>query len=273
VCRLYAFRSTEDTKVECTLVHSQNALMTQSEQDRAGLSHRHGWGIVTYDGSPAEDRQAWAAYHGEHFRRAAAKAYATVVLAHVRRATVGEPALENTHPFKYRNWSFAHNGTIPSFAQIKPFILAEIDENHRQLIRGQTDSEHLFYYSLSLLQRYPKKGLEGVIRRVVGTTLDWLKESDVTSKPGLNLILTDGATIAGSRLGRTLFYVKRSGVYDCEICGFPHIHHNPDRDYRAVVVASEPLTNEQWVPFPDSCTWQVDNNAEISIDNRPFTER
>jgi len=247
VCRLYAFRSTEDTKVECTLVHSQNALMTQSEQDRAGLSHRHGWGIVTYDGSPAEDRQAWAAYHGEHFRRAAAKAYATVVLAHVRRATVGEPALENTHPFKYRNWSFAHNGTIPSFAQIKPFILAEIDENHRQLIRGQ--------------------------RRVVGTTLDWLKESDVTSKPGLNLILTDGATIAGSRLGRTLFYVKRSGVYDCEICGFPHIHHNPDRDYRAVVVASEPLTNEQWVPFPDSCTWQVDNNAEISIDNRPFTER
>ena len=50
MCRLYAFRSTEETKVECTLVHAQNALMAQSRRDRSGLSHAHGWGIVAYVG-------------------------------------------------------------------------------------------------------------------------------------------------------------------------------------------------------------------------------
>lgn len=268
MCRLYAFRANEDTKVECTLVHSQNALMTQSEQDQSGLSHGHGWGIVTYDNENTEDRQAWAAYHGEHFKRSAAKVYANLVLAHVRRATVGEPAIENTHPFKYKHWSFAHNGTIPSFELIKPVILDAMDVGHKELIRGQTDSEHLFHYALSLLKRNPENNLEAVVRQVVQDALAWIREVDATGKPGINLVLTDGKTIAGSRLGRTLFYVQRSGIYDCEICGFPHIHHDTSHNHRAVVVASEPLTHEQWSEFPAQCTWQINSDAELQIDDR-----
>jgi glutamine amidotransferase len=36
------------------------------------------------------------------------------VLAHLRRATVGRVALENTHPFCHGSWVFAHNGTLPA---------------------------------------------------------------------------------------------------------------------------------------------------------------
>ena len=74
MCRLYGFRANEPTKVECTLVHAQNALMVQSREDLAGKSHANGWGLATYeDHLPHLERQAWAAYHGEHFRRAAAR--------------------------------------------------------------------------------------------------------------------------------------------------------------------------------------------------------
>jgi glutamine amidotransferase len=53
----------------------------------------------------------------------------------------------------------------------------------------------------------------------------WCREIELAAAVGLNVILTDGERMVGSRLGRTLFYVEREGVHDCEICGFPHIHH------------------------------------------------
>lgn len=270
MCRLYVFRSSEETKVECTLVHSQNALMTQSEQDQSGLSHSHGWGIVTYDGDETEDRQAWAAYHGEHFKRSAAKIYASLVLAHVRRATVGEPSVENTHPFKYKHWSFAHNGTVPSFEKVRPKLLAAMGTEYSQQIQGQTDSEHLFYYGLALIEQFPDRSLESIVRQIVADTLGWIKEVGATGKPGLNLVFTDGIKIAGSRLGRTLYHVKREGIYDCEICGFPHIHHEVNHNHLAVVIASEPLTNEKWTTFPEECTWHISRGVELAIDIKPF---
>lgn len=115
MCRLYGFRANEPTKVECTLVYAQNALMVQSREDLAGHGHAHGWGVATYeDRRPHVERHAWAACHGEHFRRSAARIFSRQVLAHVRRATVGTPKIENTHPFVDGPWTFIHNGTVPA---------------------------------------------------------------------------------------------------------------------------------------------------------------
>ena len=46
MCRLYALRANEPTRVECSLVRSQNNLMRQSERDSEGLVHGHGWGVA-----------------------------------------------------------------------------------------------------------------------------------------------------------------------------------------------------------------------------------
>ena len=62
----------------------------------------HGWGVADYrDGVPLIEKQTWAAFHGEHFRKSAARVYAHTVVAHVRRATVGSTSIENTHPFNH----------------------------------------------------------------------------------------------------------------------------------------------------------------------------
>ena len=93
MCRLYGFRANEPTKVECSLVQAQNALMAQSRMDQAGLTHGHGWGVAEHpDGLPMVEKQAWAAYHGERFKKTAARVYSKTVIAHVRRATVGAHA-------------------------------------------------------------------------------------------------------------------------------------------------------------------------------------
>jgi len=268
MCRLYIFQANEPTKVECPLVYAQNALMMQSIKDTtAGMSHAHGWGIATYkgilgsDGVPRAKRQAWAAYHGEHFEKAAAGIYSTTVLAHVRRATVGEPALKNTHPFVHDHWAFAHNGTVPGFQMFKEQMVEETAEIYRPHIAGETDSEHVFYFFLTYCLRYPDRPILENLRAAIQQIYQWSGEYAPKGKMGLNLLFTDGRHLYGSRIGRTLFYTRHEGVYDCEICGFPHIHHAPSIDYRAIDIASEPITRtDNWTTIPEQSLFHVDES-------------
>lgn len=267
MCRLYGFRANEPTKVECTLVHAQNALMVQSKEDLSGYRHGHGWGVATYrDGRLQVERQAWAAYHGEHFKRAAARIFSCTVLAHVRRATVGPPAPENTHPFVEDRWAFAHNGTLPNFERLRPRILEATAPRQRALIRGVTDSEHIFHLLMSQLAAAPQRPLIESLRALVERLIAWSRAEDPEARIGLNLMLTDGAQLVGSRIGRSLYVVERDGVRDCAICGFPHVHHDPRRDYRAVVVASEPLTGEAWRAVPEGSVYQVSRDVRLGVE-------
>lgn len=258
MCRLYGFRATELTKIECTLAHAQNALIIQSHQDRSGASHLHGWGLAFYRNQQLYvERQARAAIEDENFRRAAARAYSDAVLAHVRRATVGRVALENTHPFHHGSWTFVHNGTLPHFAELRPKLLAAMTLEHRAAIQGETDSEHIFHMILSRYETMPGQPLLDALRACLQQIIAWCDPTDSAARIGLNVLLTDGVRLVGSRWGRTLHYIERRDVHDCEICGFPHIRHDPRRPYRAVVIASEPISHEPWREAPDHCVFTV----------------
>jgi glutamine amidotransferase len=266
MCRLYGFQANEPTKVECTLVHAQNALMRQSRSDLAGYRHAHGWGVAAYENDlPRLERQAWAAYHGEHFKRAAARVFARTVLAHVRRATVGEPGLENTHPFTDGHWSFIHNGTVPAFDQIKERMLEVTSSEHRSQIAGVTDSEHLFRLFLTRLEENPTKDRGEILTDMLETVVGWSEGAQLSEKLGLNIIVTNGHEIVATRWGRGLFHLRRQGVYDCEICGFPHVRHQANADYQAVVIASEPITHENWTEVPERSIVQVRSGFDLSV--------
>ena len=225
MCRLYGFMANEPTKLECSLVHAQNALMEQSRIDREGLTHGHGWGVAAHpDGVPFVEKQAWAAYHGEHFKKTAARVYSKNVIAHVRRATVGSPSIENTHPFVHGAWLFAHNGTIPNFDLVREKLLAELDPLHRAEIKGSTDSEHVFRYLITLWGHEPKRSLMETLRRGLEQVIAWCREVDPERKISLNVLWTNGEFMVGSRLNRTLWYLERDGIERCEICGQSHIH-------------------------------------------------
>ena len=267
MCRLYAFHANEPTKVECPLIYAQNALMMQSAEDESGHSHTHGWGIATYKNDiPQVERQAWAAYKGECFEKAATKIYSTTVIAHVRRATMGAPARRNTHPFTFDRWTFAHNGTVPGFKKIRSKMIEEIDENFRSKITGETDSEHVFYFFLTLNQRFPQRTVIENLTETIRKTCQWSKECVPDGLMGLNIILSDGKGIYGSRIGRTLFYAQHKGVYNCEICGFPHIHHVPSIDYNAIDIASEPITKDDWIEIPDRTVFFTDKSFGLQVE-------
>lgn len=268
MCRLYGLRATEPSKIECQLVHAQNALMEQSRENMAGRSHAHGWGVVTYrERLPRVEKQAWAAYHGEHFAKTAARSYSDVVIAHVRHATVGPATIENTHPFKHGRFAFAHNGTVPNFGLVQEPMIAATDPLHRNEIHGTTDSEHIFRYLLSLWERDPGRPLVETLRLGLQRILAWSREIDPEAPVSLNVLWSDGQQLVGSRLRRTLWYLERDGVPLCEICGKTHVRHHrrrrPPGPYRAIELASEPVTGERWLEVPDATVCNVDEDYRL----------
>jgi glutamine amidotransferase len=235
--------------------------MQQSSGDAEGLVHGHGWGVADYaNGLPLIEKQVWAAYDGEHFAKKAARVYAHTVVAHVRRATVGVQSIDNTHPFAFGRWVFVHNGTVPNFPQVRDRMIGHIDPMMRNDIRGTTDSEHIFYYILSLHLTHPDLPLMEVVRLALQRIDAWSKEVTPDRKAGLNIVLTDGNHFVGSRAGRTLWHLEREYVFECPICGKPHVHHEKGTGYRAFEIASEPLTDENWQEMPDDHVYSVDED-------------
>jgi predicted glutamine amidotransferase len=266
MCRLYGLHANEPTKIECSLVHAQNALMEQSRKDMEGFSNAHGWGLAAQsDGVPFVEKQAWAAYHGEHFKKTAARVYSKTVIAHVRRATVGPPAVENTHPFIHGIWMFAHNGTVPNFDKVRERLIERLDPLHRNEIHGSTDSEHIFRYLMTLWEHDPGRPLLETLRLGLERVIDWCLEIDPNRRISLNVLWTDGERMVGSRLNRTLWYLERDGVALCEVCGKSHVHHSPEQHYRAVEIASEPITHEHWLQIPNGILFSVDPDFCLNI--------
>lgn len=275
MCRLYAFRASEPTKVECTLIHAQNALLHQSRRDRMGKTHSDGWGVGYYVNSkPVLVRREFSAFEDLHFAETAERIYSKTVVAHVRRASVGEPSLVNTHPFSLGVWTFAHNGTVWGFEELEERIVAETDPellSHRQ---GTTDSEASFLW---LLSRMKQAGISAdepctdlqKLSQVVCEAVTELSHRSLGTNPEknvrLNWILTDGAMLVATCWNHTLHWVLRENIRDCEICGIPHEQHHEVTGYRAVVIASEAISHEDWQEIPNFSLLSLDENIRIEI--------
>jgi glutamine amidotransferase len=132
-----------------------------------------------------------------------------LIIGHVRAATVGSIRTENTHPFRYREWLFAHTGSIDSYAGIRNRLLESIPEFLRKDIRGDTDSEVLFHIVLSFLHdagRLQDGGTDA--RTVIGALASTASLVDniigeVGGKTGfpLNAVLTNGELLAAIHRG------------------------------------------------------------------------
>lgn len=261
MCRLYGFRATEPTRLECALVRAQNALVVQSRRDRRGLSNADGWGVGFYErGEPVIEKCDAAASEGEHFRQIAERVCSSTILAHVRRATVGRASKANSHPFRVGTWTFAHNGTLTGFDALAQVLEAETEPALFKNRLGTTDSELVFLWLVGRLMRAgiavdaacgDHELLAEVFGRSVGELAAKSEAAGATAPAKLNFLLTDGTTLAASRWGIGLHILVREGGSDCGICGSSHVEGSRADGYRACAVASEPITSETWEEIPE----------------------
>jgi predicted glutamine amidotransferase len=237
MCRLFGQHAHPDVDACAALCGAANALRFQSHR------HPHGWGIGWYRaGSPHVRRGILPAHADEAFVAAGREVRSRIVVAHVRDASVGPVRHENTHPFVFDRWLFAHNGTVARWADdpgVRAGVEAEIDPDLRGEIRGDTDSERCFYLFLTRLRAragLALPGVEDVRRALAETTRAVVALADRVPAPkptSLTLLVTDGRILAACRRGRTL-------------------HLSCDAGPRhAFVVASERIGPGAWSEVPE----------------------
>lgn len=197
MCRLFGLLGNPRSPAEPWLVGADRSLLAQSHvtEDQA---QRDGWGIAWYTDQrqPRLEKGVGGAYaESAAFSRAARASQGPVVLGHLRHASnplnlpherlIGR---ENSQPFAYHNYLFAHNGSIPYPRETRP-LLGKFEEQ----VRGVNDSEVLFW----LLVRHTDAlgdPLQGYARTVSDLTRVWSQRADRVEAPftGLNVLFTRG---------------------------------------------------------------------------------
>lgn len=209
--------------------------------------HRDGWGIALHDTDacklivdhlPSVSSPAAAALRQRPLK-------ARNVVAHIRKATQGRVARENSHPFVRqlwgKSWSFAHNGNLAAFSPA-PDVGYVPD--------GETDSERAFCHLLAgLRQRFtaapPQPGaLIATVAALAG---------QIARHGSFNFILSDGDLLFAYCSTRLHYVVREypfatARLLDCDVeIDFNRHNHLDDR---IAVIATEPLTSgEQWQAF------------------------
>lgn len=287
MCRLYGLQATHPTKATCELLDAQNALIRQSRQDARGRSNPHGWGVGhVVDRTTNCFRQVQPASESPSYREAALTTTSTTMVAHVRRATVGAPRRENTHPFRHGEALLIHNGHIPQFDAVRPRLLRRIKGAFGDRVQGATDSEHLLALLLQLQSEAPEAPLHTITAKAVRLVQTWVQEAapratthpseadfsgwshrDLKDVLALNVLWTDGRGLAGVRLNRTLWALKRNRVLTCPVCGQDHAAPDDGVAYQAVALASERITAEDWTAVPNGSVFTAGRRAALHVES------
>ncbi len=222
---------------------------------RGGCTDHHsdGWGIAFFESNGSQpgkgmryfvDKQSAATSPiAQMLRSYPIKSHN--VVAHVRKATVGQVTLENSHPFVRelwgRYWVFAHNGDLKDFAPTLHGSFKPV---------GDTDSEWAFCW---LLQEIAKS--HAGVPSVGELSLTLAELVPKISRHGtFNFLLSNGQAL-WTHASTNLHYLVRQFPFS-EI-------HLRDEDVkvdlaelngpedRLAIVVTEPLTtNENWIRLP-----------------------
>ena len=288
MCRIFAFRSRVSLKVQRSLVKAENALRLQSEL------HPHGWGIAYYltdEKQPQQVKSVESAFTDERFERVAGFLTSHAVVAHVRKATVGELGITNTHPFHWNGWSFCHNGTIFGFGQLRERILERIAPRFRKQIRGTTDSESLFYLLLTTMEEAgcnldePGETLPAVLDEKLGELLGWLRDEGLATgadarEPMMSFVLTNGRLMLANRFNGSLYFsTQKVRCADFDVCPIADkVCHGPRQigiRHTHFLIASDPTSKDDvWEEIPNRHVAIVDGQlalriADLGLDGPP----
>ncbi|MFD0354643.1 ergothioneine biosynthesis protein EgtC [Streptomyces sp. NPDC127110] len=231
MCRHLAYLG-PPVALERLLSEPEHSLVRQSWQprrQRSGTVNADGFGVGWYaegDPVPARYRRAGPVWGDLTFADLARVVRSGAFLAAVRDATLpGADGEAAAAPFASGPWLFSHNGAVRDWPDAAGPLAAALPPRELLQLAARTDSALVW----ALVLRRLREGDD------IGTALAEPVRELSTAAPGsrLNLLLTDGATIAATAWGDSLWYLAEPAA-------------------GRVVVASEPHDDDtRWCEVPD----------------------
>jgi predicted glutamine amidotransferase len=274
MCRWLAYTGSPIllTDVLYTPAHS---LIDQSLHSRLGAetTNGDGFGIGWYDTGPAPGvfRSIEPAWNDANLRELAGHVRSPLFFAHIRAAIGSAVQQTNCHPFRHGRWLWMHNGFIDGYAAVKRDLVLAVDETLFAEIKGQADSEVLFYLALSFgLEDDPPEA----VARAIGLAEACGRARGVRYPFQGTIATTDGESLWAFRyssdsIARSLFFSRDIRAVR-QLAPDREILREVSDDTRLVV--SEPVGDlpGAWVEMPNASYGVVSNGGDQLL---PFTPK
>ena len=272
MCRWLAYSGTP-IRLEELLVKRDRSLIDQSLHARQGATTTNGdgFGVGWYEEGepPRVYRSTHPAWNDRNLRELAAGVSSPLFLAHIRASTGTAIQETNTHPFRYGNWLWMHNGLVRDFQQVRRELVLAVDASLFPSIEGTTDSEVLFFLALTFgLEEDPVAAVE----QTVGFVEEVGHRHGVEHPIQMTIATTDGGSLWAFRYSsegdsRSLYFSTRM---DALKAAYPESLELAGLSDETRVVVSEPLGDlpGAWNEVPESHVGIVHPGAD---ELRPFT--
>jgi len=256
MCRWLAY-SGSPILLSRALYTPAHSLIDQSLHSTMGAepTNGDGFGIGWYDAMPAPGvfHSIEPAWNDQNLRELVGHITSGHFFAHIRAAIGSAVQQTNCHPFRHGRWLFMHNGYVAELATVKRDLVLAIDESLYPEIKGQADTEILFYLALTFgLEDDPPEA----VARTIGLVESVGHQRGVKYPFQGTIAATDGERMwvfrySSEGKSRSLFFTKdvptlRSLYPEREIL------HEVSADARLVV--SEPMGDlpGAWNEVPES---------------------
>lgn len=243
MCRLFGYIG-NSIRLDKLLYKQEHSLYHQSFNPlelKSGVVCADGVGVGWYDeaGKSFIYRNTVPLWNDPNLKELSQYVKSACTVGYVRLAGTGEPLdISNCQPFRSGKLLFVHNGEISSFPQTlyRP-IRDRLSDSAYNLIKGMTDSEHIFALFVDIFQSSPNSTLLSALRATLQTLTQLAQKHDTSLST--NLIVSDGQAVVAVRYAYqtqapTLYWSCDDG-------------NNP----KQFIVASEPLSSQNWTAFPE----------------------
>lgn len=217
MCELFGISSAE--KIPC------NELLREFYSH--GVEHPDGWGLASfYGGAVSLEKEPVSSVESVYLKnRLTDNIVEDILLAHIRKASVGGLSYVNSHPFARRDrhgrlWVMIHNGTIFDSPELAPY---------KQRQRGETDSERILYYLVDQINAGQGESHTELLNKDRFAVVNQVIHK-ITPKNKVNLLIYDGE----------LLYIHTNHQGSLHLC----------QKKKTLLVSTKPLNQDHWTQAP-----------------------
>lgn len=258
MCRILGYLGPK-ISLDQLIFKPDHSMLVQSYQPRelkSAILNGDGFGLGWYGDDPATVppflyRNTLPLWNDQNLPDLCRYAQTSSLVVNLRSASTGMPVdMSNCQPFSHRQILFSHNGLIENFRQTlyRPIreMLCDIAYNS---IQGLTDSEHIFALLVHYLETQPGIDLAEALLQTIQQIAQMADRAGV--HVSANIVLSTGQRLVALRFDNQQkapsFYLLRDSLR------FPN----------SVILASEPLFEDDWQPYPQFALMSIGENLDI----------
>ena len=238
----------------------EHSLLVQSyrpKEMKSAVLNGDGFGFGWYDQAPATKpfiyRNVLPIWNDQNLSDLCRYVRSRNLLANLRSATDKMPVqISNCQPFAHGQMLFVHNGFIQDFYKslYRP-IRQQLCDVAYNSIKGQTDSEHIFALLVHYLETQPGIDLVEALAQTVEQLAKMAEKAEVHLSA--NIVLSTGDRLIAIRFDNqqtapSLYLLKGSKRFPSSI-----------------ILASEPLFEDDWQPYPQSELISISSDLKINV--------